>query len=269
MRGRHEQAVEDRGLWHGVVLLLLQTVLICLLVGGGYVSLPWLRAAFDKPVARIAVHGELRALDRRAVEEAIVVYETDTFLGIDLDALVDQLEEQPWVARARARRQWPDTVEVHIVEQKPIAYWGEQWMVNAKGRLFEHRGLFQQQNLPRLWSDLSTPAETMGYFQIFEKQLQPLNLALRGISQNVQGDWLLAVDNGMQVLLDRSDPVGNVRHFVTVYRQVVQPSQRQAAVVDMRYRHGAAIRWADMPAPAEKNLSPQISQLENREHGRG
>ena len=68
-------------------------------------------------------------------------------------------------------------------------------------------------------------------------------MRLHGISQNLQGDWQLQLDNGMRVILGRSDPASSIRYFVGIYQQVVLPSQRQAEVIDMRYRHGAAIRW--------------------------
>jgi len=228
-----------RGLW----VVLLQALLICVLIAGTYFSLPWLKLAFDKPIQRVVIRGDLAALDKKTVENAVAIYETDTFLGIDLDALVKQLEEQPWIDRARAKRQWPDTVEIEIVEEVPIAYWGDQWMVNAKGRIFEHQGLQQEQALPRLWSESAIPAETMSYYQIFAHQLQPVGLRLRGISQNLQGDWHLSLDTGLNVILDRADPVSNVRYFVALYQQVVSVADKPATVVDMRYRHGAAIRW--------------------------
>lgn len=241
--------MSDLGIGHGLWLLLLQAVLVCALIAGGYFSLPWLKLAFDKPIHRVVIRGDLRALDQKTIQDAVAIYETDSFLDIDLAALVDQLEAQPWIARARARRQWPDTVDIEIVEEMPIAYWGTQWMVNAKGRIFEHQGLYQDKPLPRLWSEGAIPADTMSYYQIFEHQLQSIGLRLRGISQNLQGDWQLTLDNGLRVILGRADPASSVRYFVSIYQQVVLPAQKPALVVDMRYRHGAAIRW-QQPEPA-------------------
>ncbi|HQQ61955.1 MAG TPA: FtsQ-type POTRA domain-containing protein [Pseudomonadales bacterium] len=239
----------DHGVMHGVFLLLLQTTLVCVLIASGYFALPWLKLAFDKPIARVIVRGDLVALDQKTIMDAVAIYDADSFLDIDLAALVSRLESQPWITRARARRRWPDTVEIDIVEQRPIAYWGSNAMVNARGRIFEHQGLFLNRDLPHLWSEISTPAEEMGYYQIFDQQLQPLGIKLHAISQGVQGDWSLTLNNGMLLVLDRNDPVGNMRQFVSIYQQVLQSAPRVAQVVDMRYQHGAAIRWT--PAPVE------------------
>lgn len=254
--------VSDLGLGHGLWLLLLHTVLVCALIAGGYFSLPWLGLAFDKPIHRVLIHGDLRALDQKTIENAVTIYETDSFLDIDLAVLVNQLEAQPWIARARARRQWPDAVSIEIVEETPIAYWGAQWMVNAKGRIFEHQGLYQDRPLPRLWSESAIPADAMSYYQIFEHQLQSVGLRLRGISQNLQGDWQLTLDNGLSVILGRADPASSVRYFVSIYQQVVLPAKNAALVVDMRYRHGAAIRWQQLaPSVSEQDKNPERKKI--------
>lgn len=252
-----DRTLPGKSVAYGMGLLLIQTVFVCALIAGGYFALPWLQATFNKPIARVVVQGEWQALDKKAIENAIAIYEADTFLSIDLNKLVHDLEEQPWISRARARREWPDTVVVDLVEQKPIAYWGKHWMVNAKGRIFEHQGLYQNQALPQLWSEIAIPAETMNYYQVFEHQLQVVNLRLQGISQNLQGDWQLKLDNGMRVILGRSDPASSIRYFVGIYQQVVLPSQRQAEVIDMRYRHGAAIRWQQVA------ISPEDTNKKN------
>jgi cell division protein FtsQ len=241
-------------MWRGVLLGFSQALLVCVLLAGTYEALPWLQVTFDKPVERVLIKGEFQALDQKAIESAVALYEGDTVLGVDLVGMVSRLEQHPWIAHAHARRVWPDAVEITLIEQKPIAYWGSKAMVNAKGRVFEHLGLMQGKALPRLWSEAGSPAEAMSYYQIFDRQLEPLGLKLASISQNVQGDWRLTLDNGLLVILDRSDPVANVRSFATLHIQLLIGSERKAEVVDMRYRHGAAIRWQVLSPDAAPGL---------------
>jgi cell division protein FtsQ len=107
---------------------------------------------------------------------------------------------------------------------------------------------------------LGSPAEIMSHYQIFEEQLEPVHLKLHSISQSVQGDWRLQLDNQLLVILDRADPVGNVRNFVSVYTQLLSVDQRHAMVVDMRYRHGAAIRWQEPTTPVIDPLNKVSSK---------
>ena len=172
-----EDAVVNSVVWNHFVRGAWQAMMIGLLMSGGYFALPWLKFTFDKPIAKIIIKGDLQALNEKAISDMVVIYENDTFLSIDLDVLVDRIEMNSWIAHARARRQWPDTLEVTLVEEKPIAYWGDKAMLNAKGRVFEHQGLLVERDLPRLWSELGSPAEIMSHYQIFEEQ-QSLHLHL-------------------------------------------------------------------------------------------
>lgn len=246
--------------WRSAAPSLLQAILVFCVLAGLYVALPWLRVAFDKPINRVLIKGELHALSEQAIRNAVVIYETDTFLAIDLDALVHRLEQQPWIDHARVRRVWPDALEITLVEQNPIAYWGDKAMLNAKGRIFEHMGLYQGRPLPRLWSELGSPAETMNYYEVFRQSLEPAQLHLQSISQSIQGDWWLQLENGLVVILDRADPVGNARHFLMVHERLLAKSERKPEVVDLRYRNGAAIRWQPMPipVPAGDGSSPPV-----------
>ncbi len=243
----------------------MQALLVCVLIAGTYIALPWLSLTFDKPIAKVIIKGNLVSLDQQSIREAVAIYETDTFLTIDLAVLVDRLEKHPWISHARARRQWPDTVELTLVEQKPIAYWGDKAMVNGKGRVFEHQGLGLDRTLPHLWSDLGSPAEIMNYYQIFAQQLEASHLKLNAISQSVQGDWRLQLESGTLIVLDRVDPVGNMKNFISVYSQLLATNERQALVVDMRYRHGASIRWKDpVVVPPEKTVSDGSDKVTGR-----
>lgn len=253
-------------IWRAVVRNLLQAVVVFCLLMSVYLALPWLRVAFDKPINRVIIKGDFQALSEQSIRDAVVIYDTDTFLTISLDELVRRLEQQPWIDYARVRRVWPDTLEIALVEQHPIAYWGDAAMVNAKGRIFEHKGLYQGRALPRLWSELGSPAETMNYYEVFRQQLEPVQLRLQSISQTVQGDWRLQLENGLVVILDRTDPVENARRFLTVYERLLVNSERKPEVVDMRYQHGAAIRWQPLPETDDKPVTPPPAQNKAVQH---
>jgi cell division protein FtsQ len=59
--------------------------------------------------------------------------------GVDLAAVAHGVERHPWVREAHARRQWPDTVVVDIVEHRAVALLhdgGRLLVVSDEGRPF-------------------------------------------------------------------------------------------------------------------------------------
>src|SRR5690606_31253608 len=90
----------------------------------------------DRPIARIGVQGELSYVSQQAIQERIEPYASASFFSVDLEAMRLELEAMPWIARAEVRRVWPDQVTIRLVEQLPIARWGEEALLNNQGRAF-------------------------------------------------------------------------------------------------------------------------------------
>lgn len=254
--------------WQYLLNMLLGIALAVILGAGSWLAYySW--NSIEIPIKKVVVVGELNALNPQLIRDAVVIYQTDTLMSVPLERLVADLQRLPWVASVAVERRLQDgALLVSIEEQRAIAYWGERQMVNTRGELFEHRGLGLNRNLPRMWSALVSPAEAMNFYQIFERQLQQADLKLYAISQSLQGDWQVVLDNRARVLLDYSNPSKSIRHFVSIYQQIIQPLNRPVKIVDLRYRHGAAIQWNNTTEAAADG-SQVSANSERKNSGRG
>ena len=112
----------------------------------------------------IAVRGA-RHLTAEEVARATGVSRGTPLAGIDLDAVVDQLEDHDWIASASAVRLPGGTVVVHVEEHQPLALVeiggpGTLFVVNSAGRPFAPADGSAFAELPRLVPDGSvTPRE--------------------------------------------------------------------------------------------------------------
>lgn len=208
--------------------------------------------ATTKPIEKVIIEGELNALAPQMVADAVALYETDTIWSVSLERIAAELEQLPWVERVTIERVTSsNAIRVKVEEHKAIAYWGDKQMVSTRGELFEHKGLGLNRELPRMWSALVMPAEAMSFYQIFERQLAQADLKLFAITQSLQGDWQVTLSDRSRVLLDHSNPSKSIRQFVSIYQQVIRPSGRAVKVIDLRYRHGAAIQWQETTEAAQ------------------
>jgi len=112
----------------------------------------------------IAVRGA-RQLTPEEVALATGVARGTPLAGIDLDAVVDQLEDHDWIASASAVRLPGGTVVVHVEEHQPLALVeiggpGTLFVVDSAGRPFAPADGSAFAELPRLVPDGSvTPRE--------------------------------------------------------------------------------------------------------------
>ena len=100
------------------------------------------------PLAKLRVHGEFKRVPAEQLQQVLLPYARAGFFAVKLQDAQDALEKLPWVESARVRKQWPDVLEVTLVEHKPFARWGNDRLVSEQGKLFP---------TPKKLADLALP----------------------------------------------------------------------------------------------------------------
>ena len=87
-------------------------------------------------VERLTVLGDVRHIDAEAIQARLAPRVAEGFLAADLADLRQELESLPWVYSVNTRRRWPAEIQVTLVEQRPMAQWGELGYLNHEGQFF-------------------------------------------------------------------------------------------------------------------------------------
>ena len=210
------------------------------------------RTLLSLPVERVMVTGELEHVDRAALQEMISTALESGFLGQDLASLREPLEALPWVHRVIVRRQWPDSIEVRVVEQRPIARWGETALLNHAGEVFEPPSLAEVPSLPRLAGPEGTHALMMERYLQVQQSLQGLGLRVAALSMNARGAVRATLTDGSELLFGRDHLASRLERFTVLYTSSLASAPESLARVDLRYSHGAAVAWRAAPAQSEE-----------------
>jgi cell division protein FtsQ len=199
----------------------------------------------DRPIALISVEGELQYIDRDAVQTVIKPYLNESFLGIDLDGLHNDLLAMPWVADAAVKRVWPDRLVIDLHEQLPVARWGESALLNNEGRAFEPKDISRFDELPQLNGPQRAKRRVMRQYQQFSRLLRPQGMVISELDLRDRGSWFLTTQGGMQVLLGRDNLVEKMQRFMTIEQLMLSDRRDLIARVDLRYSNGMAVAWRD------------------------
>ena len=90
----------------------------------------------SQQVEQLTVRGDAQHIDIEAIQARLAPRVAAGFLATDLTDLRRELESVPWVYRVNTRRRWPAEIEVTLVEQRPLAKWGEHGYLNHEGHYF-------------------------------------------------------------------------------------------------------------------------------------
>jgi len=215
-------------------------------MGQGYVL-----AVMELPVASVHVEGEFRFVSQERVVELVEPQIHSSFLKLELEQIKAELEREPWIDRAALGRRWPDRLTVTIVEQQPIARWGDTGFLNQRGEVVAIEPLAKLQELPVLYASAGREAELLAQYQDLSVLLRSRGLAIKELHCDDKRAWALTLNNELKVVIGRDQVMEKMRRFLRVYDQLLSADLERVVSVDVRYNNGVAVRWRE-PAAAEK-----------------
>ncbi|MFN3580351.1 MAG: cell division protein FtsQ/DivIB [Pseudomonas sp.] len=205
----------------------------------------------DRPIDLVSVRGDLQYIDPTAVQTVIQPYLNESFLGIDLGSMREDLAAMPWVAGVSVTRVWPDQLVVQLEEQLPIARWGDTALLNNEGRDFEPDDISRFAELPQLDGPPRAKRRVMQYYQQFNRLLRPYGMGVAELELRERGSWFLTTQDGIQILLGRDNLVDKMQRFLTIDQHMLAEYREQIARVDLRYSNAMAVAWREPVAQVQ------------------
>lgn len=227
---------------------------ILILLGAGVVVVAGIQAyaALQRiPVQRILVTGELEHTQASAVQDMVQPTLGGGFLGTDLQQVRQQLEALPWIYEASVRRVWPNALEIHVVEQLPIARWGQDSFLNHEGEVFKPSNRESWQSLPLLTGAAGEAKTLMHAYQRLVDMLAPLGLKVDQLSIDARGQVEAVLANGPQLVIGAGDFLERMQRFSVIYRAELAVLLDQIERIDLRYERGVAVAYRALPRPPE------------------
>ncbi len=232
----------DLSVWVNRVLILFGSGVVMVAAVQALVTL------MNLPVRQISITGEMEHTRTEAVQDMVQSALAGGFLRADLQRIREQLEGLPWIYQATVRRKWPSSLDIHVVEQLPVARWGGDGFLNHEGEVFRSGKSDQWQSLPLLQGPPGTaPALTANYQRLMEL-LKPLDLEVRQLAVDERGQVEAVLAGDLRVVLGSEDFLERTKRFVALYRRELAERAGDVARVDLRYESGVAVAFRGEPS---------------------
>ena len=197
----------------------------------------------DRPLARISVSSPYERVAQDEIEVLVADVTHGGFISLDLTVVRERLEAHPWIASASVRRQWPDRLQLTIVEEVPIARWRDSGFLNRSGVALIAADSSALSRLPHLVGPEGSSREVMSEFRDVSELMFSQGLKVRAFSVDEHGVRRLRLASGHEVVLGRGDVIAKVRRFVAIWQGELASRQQEIKVIDARYDNGVAVSW--------------------------
>jgi cell division protein FtsQ len=228
---------QGSGIFRWIVLLIS----IPLLAGGVFLGIEKLQDPQFMPVKVVRIDGQLQRLKREDLERAVAAELHGGFFSIDVAAMRSAALELPWVDRVDVRLVWPETLQMNVTEQQPLARWQEDRLLNLRGELFQPVASEIPEGLPVLSGPDGSEIEVVGRYRELKAELAVLGLVVTKVVLDARRAWTVITDSGLVIKLGSKDSVARLARFIRIY-PALQAEQREMMQVDLRYPNGFAVQ---------------------------
>lgn len=225
--------------WGGLTFLLF--VLIGLIYLGWQIR-HFLQDEQQSPVQVIQFSGEFHHVDIGELESLIRSSQPGSFFALDVNDVHQLIEDHPWIYRASVRKQWPNTLQIYLVEQTPVVAWNADMVLNPFGDTFSV--LPASLGLPQLFGPGGSETTALEGYNAMQRLLATSGLAISELSLSERFAWQVQLENGIRLNLGRQEFMDRLQRFVDVY-PLLTKHEKPIDYVDLRYDTGLAVGWLE------------------------
>ncbi|MEW7983866.1 MAG: FtsQ-type POTRA domain-containing protein [gamma proteobacterium symbiont of Phacoides pectinatus] len=194
------------------------------------------------PLRVVRIDGGLKHLDRSTLETAVGRVVTGNFFTVDVDAVRSAASSLAWVDRVSVRRVWPDTLLMRVVEQRPLARWGDGAMLNERGEIFRPAVEGVIEGLPLLAGPDETAAALARRYRQLSARFADLGLEVVRMDMDRRRALSVVFRQGLALQVGSVDVVGRVDRFISAYPHLAKALVGGRLVrVDLRYANGLSV----------------------------
>lgn len=231
-------------LWHWMKVTTVTLVATCGALFGGYYGYSLAQqAGKEYPIKTVRVYGELKHIKPTHLNNQLAPALHNNFFQLDLTQTRAEIESMPWVHKAFLRKEWPDTLIVHITERVPVALWDDELLLGSDLSLFGRGEVSELPILPRLRGVEKDVPVVWSRYKKLNEMLAPLSLTVTELTMAERYSWRVLLSDGVELVVDENDWHNKITRFVQFYQKIPESERALLARADLRYDNGLAVKW--------------------------
>ncbi|MFT5653584.1 MAG: cell division protein FtsQ, partial [Psychromonas sp.] len=230
------------GKWIGLIFFL---ILIYGLQSSYSKLKSWLTDQQSLPLTFLILTGDMQHVSLDEVRGVLKEQKNRlNFFTLEIAQIQKQLEEMPWVYSASIRKQWPDTIKIHIVEQSIIAIWNNNALLNQTGDIIRTSPEGISNKYIRLNGEDEFVKQVLQTYLEVEQLLKVNKFKIKLLSSDKRNSSKIILDNGIALRLGKEQKLDRIQRFLSVFPLIKNKYDVDTIdYLDLRYDTGIAIGW--------------------------
>lgn len=239
--------------WGGVIFFIV--VIIAIGLGSWYVR----NRVIDKesmPINIVNIEGERYYTKRADIINSFENISLANFFQVDVNNVQRQIKKLPWVYSVSVRKKWPNQLNIYLVDQKPIAVWNGNFLINQYGQVFQANTQLVSKKIPHFFGPEGSENIVLKKYSNFNDLLKFSHLLIVELMLSERFSWQITLNNGVLLNLGQENSIARIQRFMDLYPEIIKYKKRNQQIdyVDLRYDTGAAVGWKLISSQMKKQI---------------
>ncbi|ALO46927.1 cell division protein FtsQ/DivIB [Pseudohongiella spirulinae] len=199
------------------------------------------RPIINRAINTVRMESPLTNVTEQEVRSLLARYTDSGFLGVDVQDLRDELEQNPWIHSASVRRVWPDILVISLQEEIAVARWKESELINEYGMVFAAPWRGGEEGLPQLSGPTGSESLVLSNYSRFGDVIASAGFRIRALAVDERGSWQMETADGVTIRLGRELVDARLSRFIDAYRRGLNKELADVASIDLRYSNGFSV----------------------------
>ncbi len=233
----------------GLLLTFSMSLVVALIIFSENIAMD------ESIVQKVNITGDLRYTSKTQLTDALRPLVESNILLTDLNLIRSRLETISSIYKVRVRRHWPYRLDINLIEQSPIARWGDSQLINNQGDIFEWPGNSNDWiHLPKLDGLRGDAVEVIAIYRKIKEVLSQIDQEVVTLKTGELGQLEITLNGGTELFLNKEDFLYGLRRFVS-HISHLNVNDQDIERVDLRYENGFALVFKEKVLNSEnRNL---------------
>ena len=164
------------------------------------------------------------------------------FLSLRQTSYREKLESFDWVKSAHLSKEWPDTVNINVIEDDVVGIWNNELLLNSSGSLY----VLDKRVIPGELIQFFGPEDLVDpvykQFTSYNDELVTRGILIEEIELDLRGSWVITVRPSIKIKLGEENTEERFERFLTVWDQSLLENFELISYIDLRYAEGFVIK---------------------------
>jgi cell division protein FtsQ len=212
------------------------------------------------PVKYVRIVGAFQYIAEDKVKKVLRDHVINGFYNADIQQIQASVKALPWVDAVTVKRIWPDTIDIAIDEQRPIARWGDKALLNIKGESFKPDQINDFSDLALLDGPEGYEKKMLKVANELSAALTEQNMKLAEFQINERRAWNIRLRNKIVLNAGRNQPLKKIQRFLNTISLITEKQIAKIEIVDLRYSNGYALTWKQGEATVDWKKIAEINK---------